>query len=156
MVEHIDLNAVYPGMVEALIGAMQHAAKLHADDPAPVVTFTNQLRKHIHEAMVAGKGTRDLCGPDGLTTEEFIAEITARIEGKVPPARVVRQGSKVDRQLRRNYQVDKEAITEMFSKYDMDGNGMVDIEEFSQMLIDLDIAPKQKLVEKASSDTQTD
>ena len=140
-------------MVEALIGAMQHAATLHSEDAEPVFTFTNNLRTHMHEAMVAGKGTRDLCGPEGLTTEDFIAEITARIGDKATQKRepVTRQPSKVDRQLRRNYQVDTEAIAEMFSKYDTDRNGMVDQDEFAQMLIDLDIAPRYtNLVEKAS------
>eukprot|EP01052_Picozoa_sp_SAG31_P014974 SAG31_NODE_948_length_10825_cov_9.412829_7_plen_41_part_00 len=33
----------------------------------------------MHKAMVSGKGTRDLCGPSGLTTEEFVDYIASGI-----------------------------------------------------------------------------
>jgi hypothetical protein len=30
------------------------------------------MRKIIHHLMATGRGTRDLCGPEGLTTEQFV------------------------------------------------------------------------------------
>eukprot|EP00041_Stephanoeca_diplocostata_P008364 m.124441 g.124441 ORF g.124441 m.124441 type:complete len:396 (+) comp17285_c0_seq1:159-1346(+) len=73
------------GMAEALIGAMQHASKL-AGDGSEIENFTNDLRNIIHKAMASGKGTRDLCGATGLTTEEFVnyvGERLGRVYGQV-------------------------------------------------------------------------
>jgi hypothetical protein len=35
------------------------------------------------EAMASGKGTRDLSGPSGLTTQAFIAEVAGRMKEKI-------------------------------------------------------------------------
>lgn len=74
--EETSLNPL--GMVEALIGAMQHAGKLEGGRP-DVDSFTNDLRSIIHKAMANGKGTRDLCGPTGLTTEGFVDYVASQI-----------------------------------------------------------------------------
>lgn len=66
------------GMVEALVCAMQHAAKLDGGNQE-ILDFTNNMRTQVHLAMATGKGTRDLCGADGLTTEEFVGYIAARL-----------------------------------------------------------------------------
>jgi isocitrate dehydrogenase len=70
------------GMVEALIGAMQHAAALNPahEDADKVVTFTNDMRRVMHKLFREGKGTRDLCGPTGLTTEAFIDAAAAELD----------------------------------------------------------------------------
>lgn len=73
------------GMVEALIGAMQHSARLAnpgAGEDDEIIEFTNTMRKEIHTAMAKGKGTRDLCGPVGLTTEAFVAYIGSKLAAK--------------------------------------------------------------------------
>jgi isocitrate dehydrogenase len=73
------------GMVEALIGAMQHSARLAAHDEGDndkIIEFANNLRHEIHTAMATGKGTRDLCGPSGLTTEAFVNHIGAQLATK--------------------------------------------------------------------------
>ena len=56
---------------EALIGAIDHAADLAGGDK--VTEYTVALRRAIHTLMVSGRGTRDLCGPSGLTTEHIDA-----------------------------------------------------------------------------------
>ena len=61
-------------MAEALFGAMNHSAALAGGVPA-IEAFTSSLRDSIHRLMVSGRGTRDLCGPDGLTTEAFVAAV---------------------------------------------------------------------------------
>ena len=37
--------------------------------------FTSALRNAVHNTFRRGKGTRDLSGPSGLTTEAFVAEV---------------------------------------------------------------------------------
>ena len=58
-----------------LVG-LQHAAML---DKGPgsdaVIDYTTRIRAIMHALMVTGKGTRDLCGAAGLTTEEFVDEV---------------------------------------------------------------------------------
>jgi len=66
------------GMVEALVSAMQHAGTLEGgrDD---IHEFTTGIRSAVHKAMASGKGTRDLCGPSGLTTEQFVDHVAEEI-----------------------------------------------------------------------------
>merc|ERR1712070_1007929 len=58
---------------------MQHAEHLQGVEKGPVFEWTEKLRSAMHKAMVAGEGTRDLCGASGLTTEQFVDNIAARI-----------------------------------------------------------------------------
>lgn len=143
------------GLVEALIGAMQHAATLQADaypDDAEkqqvkekVFNFTETLRTAIHNTFRYGQGTRDMSGPSGFTTEDFIAKVAwrlhrylaAQLEESPPPTL-----SEPPRRFRRNFDVDREAVTKLFNKYDADGNGMICLEEFEDMLIHMNVAPK--------------
>ena len=108
----------------------------------------------MHSAMVAGKGTRDLCGPEGLSTEAFIAEITTRINAgeEALTSDVDVDAVKADKSHRRNYKVDQDAVAQWFTKYDTDGNNAIDLEEFTSLLVDLDIAPKMELGQKGQED----
>ena len=45
------------------------------------------------------------------------------------------------RKLPANYSVDTEALNSMFSRYDIDGNGTIDVDEFEAMMVDLGVAP---------------
>lgn len=74
--EETSLNPL--GMVEGLIGAMNHAADVHggADRVHP---FTGNVRSAIHKLFREGRGTRDLCGAGGLTTEQFIDAVAEEI-----------------------------------------------------------------------------
>ena len=67
--EETSLNPL--GMVEGLIGAMNHAADVHGG-AGSVHPWTGKLRGAIHKLFREGRGTRDLCGAGGLTTEQFI------------------------------------------------------------------------------------
>jgi hypothetical protein len=67
-------------MVEALVGAMSHAESLQGE-AGPITEFASNLRSIIHKCMVEGQGTRDLCGPEGLTTEQFVEVVAKRLEG---------------------------------------------------------------------------
>lgn len=142
------------GLVEALIGAMQHAATLqadaHPDDQemqdtmAKIMNFTETLRTAIHNTFRYGQGTRDMSGPSGFTTEDFIAKVAwrlhrylaAQLEESPPPVL-----GEPPRRFRRNYDVDREAVVKLFNKYDKDGNGKICLEEFEDMLMHMGVAP---------------
>lgn len=127
------------GMVEALIGAMQHSAHL-AGGQDDVVEYTLMLRRLMHKAMVTGKGTRDLCGPSGLTTEEFVDYIASGIanggtfpdEGESDAAVEPYQGD-----------VDMESIEKMFKSLDSNGDGVISLDEFATGLRKLNAHPRQ-------------
>uniref|UniRef100_A0A6U3V5B3 EF-hand domain-containing protein n=1 Tax=Ditylum brightwellii TaxID=49249 RepID=A0A6U3V5B3_9STRA len=150
------------GLVEALIGAMNHSAMLHLENNPndadakdvhdKVFTFTEQLQRAMHNTFRYGQGTRDMCGPTGFTTEDFIDKVAWRLgrylakldeaEFSYPPPEL----SEPDRQFRRNYDVDHEAAKKLFDKYDKDGDGTVNFEEFEKMLVKMGLAPKTKEV----------
>jgi len=145
--EETSLNPL--GLAEALMGGLEHSAKL--DCPLKhkeMKKFVEKLRSSIHECMVHRLGTRDLCGPEGLTTEQFIAAVQERFNGEAiedlqkrynVPGKVEKVRPKVEKE-----EVDLEAIKEMFELYDTDGSGKIDVEEFSEMIIKLGVAPKLK------------
>jgi len=160
--DHLDgketsLNPL--GMVEAIIGAMEHAAELQvekAGDPTDksekemvrdqVHNFTTTLRTAMHNTFRYGQGTRDMSGPSGFTTEDFITKVAWRLDRylarqfeETPPPHHL---SQPDRKFRRNYNIDEEAVNSMFQKYDTDSNGFIDYEEFKDMLVNLNLAPK--------------
>lgn len=144
------------GLVEAMIGAMQHAATLDAEkEPseekeevkAKVFHYTETLRTAMHNTFRYGQGTRDMSGPSGFTTEDYIAKVAWRLERYLtmqdeesPPPTL----HEPDRKFRRNYDIDVEATNKMFQKYDKNGDGMIDYEEFERMMIKLNLAPKME------------
>lgn len=179
------------GMVEALIGAMNHAADLasqkvpkesieeltaakeaakaqenfleadkyrtminnakQAEDAAELYTYTAKMQRAVHNTFRYGQGTRDLCGPSGLTTQDFIDKVGWRLDrylsGESDEPKETFKPSGSDPRYTRN--VDKEKIAEMFSSYDTDGNGQIDIEEFEEMVIKLGVAPMINVLKKS-------
>ncbi|MDX1974911.1 MAG: isocitrate/isopropylmalate family dehydrogenase [Rickettsiales bacterium] len=78
------------GMVHALRGAIDHSATLGVENKQIAAAQAEQLRHFtaamynaMCETLASGKGTRDLSGPSGLTTQGFIAEVAARLKGKM-------------------------------------------------------------------------
>lgn len=66
-------------MMEALIGAIRHSVKLR-NGPQELDTFAVQLQTAIHEQMTTqGKASRDISGPSGLTTEQFVKAVAERL-----------------------------------------------------------------------------
>lgn len=103
------------GMAEALIGAMRHAADLDSANKVFVHHYTSMLRQAMHRTMVYGQGTRDLCGPDGLTTEEFIDKVAWRLDrylkmGKAEAEEARTAPVRPNRKYRRNYAVVDEDV----------------------------------------------
>jgi len=134
------------GMAEALIGAMRHSADLDSKDKAFVYNYTAMLRQAMHRTMVYGQGTRDLCGPDGLTTEDFIEKVSWRLGrylkmGEADAEQARTAPVRPNRNFRRNYSVDAEAIEALFKEYDTDASGSIQLPEFTDMMVKLGIAP---------------
>jgi len=69
-------------MMEALIGAIRHSVIL-SKGPKELDQFALKLQSAIHEQMATpGKATRDLSGPSGLTTEQFVEAVTKKLESR--------------------------------------------------------------------------
>jgi isocitrate dehydrogenase len=152
--EETSLNPL--GLVEAMIGALQHAAALDAEknpgDAAKetvkeqIFNFCMTLRTAMHNTFRYGQGTRDMSGPSGFTTEDFVRKVAWRLQrylamqyDEAPPPQL----QEPDRKYRRNYDIDEEAVNAMFSKYDRNKDGSIDFEEFTRMLIKLNLAPRK-------------
>merc|ERR1712226_626219 len=73
--EETSMNPL--GMVVALLSAMDHAAALNPANQAEVNKFTFNVREAMYQAFRDGRGTRDLCGTTGLTTEQFVETVAA-------------------------------------------------------------------------------
>jgi len=63
------------GMVVALLGAMDHAAAISKINVDRVTQFTSNCRDAMYHAFRDGRGTRDMAGPSGLTTEGFVETV---------------------------------------------------------------------------------
>ena len=86
----------------------------------------------------------------GFTTEDFIKKVAWRLEryliqGEDESAPVL---GEPDRAFRRNHAVDDDAVKDMFAQYDTDGNGAIDIDEFTNLLVKLGVAPQKVEKEK--------
>ena len=140
------------GLVEAMIGAMKHAAALEGSKSPDgkavqerVENFTDTLRKALHNTFRYGQGTRDMSGPEGLTTEDFIDKVAWRLDRYLeaqieqPPPEL----KEPDRRYRRNFKVDEEAIQKMLEKYDTDGSGKIDKAGLTSLLVKMGVAPEK-------------
>jgi len=85
--EETSVNPI--GMVFALRGAIDHSVnlaeaskELDAPTAKKIHEFAGNMYDAMCEAMASGKGTRDLSGPSGLTTEQFIDEVASRLAKK--------------------------------------------------------------------------
>jgi len=153
------------GMVEAIVGAMEHAATLDAErNPgdkskeearAKIMNYCTTLRTAMHNTFRYGQGTRDMSGPSGYTTEDFVDKVAWRLnryleqqsEESPPPSL-----KEPTRKFRRNYDVDLEAVNEMFQNFDKNGDGTIDLEEFADLLVHLNLAPMKKGKAKEKAD----
>lgn len=127
------------GMVEALIGAMNHAADLsfEGEKKQKIHDFTGHLRKTMHELMVEGKGTRDLCGPSGLSTEEFVKAVSDRLDSKIRREPSEKTFIPVEKGVE-----DIELVQQLFDIIDTDGNGTIDFNEFRAGLRRIGVEPR--------------
>ena len=111
-----------------------------------VSNFNETLRLALHNTFRYGQGTRDMCGPTGFTTEDFVAKVGWRldrylqqqVEEQAPP-----ELSEEDLPVPANKitAFDQKAILQLFEKYDKSGEGKIDFKNFSKMLMKMGVAP---------------
>jgi len=144
--EETSMNPL--GMVVALLGAMEHAAALEpGPDADKSLEFTEACKQAVYQAFRDGRGTRDMAGPSGLTTEQFVDTVATDLHirlatGQAPPPRPV--DPKVlhpSRKFRRNYKFDEGKMRALFERFDTDANGQINFDEFAEMAVELGIAP---------------
>lgn len=58
---------------------MNHAAELKggSQQKLEIINFTSMLRKALENTFRYGQGTKDMAGPNGLSTERFIDKVTS-------------------------------------------------------------------------------
>lgn len=145
--EETSMNPL--GMVVALLDAMDHAAVLDPSNKDDVNRFTLHCKEAVYAAFREGRGTRDLSGPTGLTTEQFVesvaADLTKRMESgekAVPFVAPAEEERVFSRKLSVNYDtIDEEAMKKFFDRFDSDGNGTISFQEFADMTLELGVAP---------------
>jgi len=147
--EETSMNPL--GMAVALLSAMEHAATLEPSNKDAVFKMTEACREAMYSAFREGRGTRDLNGPSGLTTEAFIdsvaADMMTRITtGKAPVSTTPEKVSKVAHLM---HMVDEEKMKAFFDRYDTNGDGDICFEEFIAMTLELGVAPLKDSVVKA-------
>jgi isocitrate dehydrogenase len=137
------------GLVEALLGAMKFATENDKSGQADfrILEFIDDVRSTIHKAFVSGNGTRDICGPEGLTTEAFVDIVGSVLDRSVPRTTLnvppaLRVTKPALTQKRKFTEEDNTLIRKLFKELDEDNNGLLDLEEFTQAIIRLGVQPK--------------
>eukprot|EP00924_Labyrinthula_sp_SR-Ha-C_P010584 augustus_masked-scaffold_61-processed-gene-0.1-mRNA-1 protein AED:0.01 eAED:0.01 QI:0/-1/0/1/-1/1/1/0/505 len=154
------------GLVEALIGAMEHSVELDLvkeglegeelekkKEKSDVVEFTRRLRRILHRSMVEGKGTRDISGPEGLTTEDFVDHVGKVLEKTTPEMKELLKQQERDSKRRKRKvpvreksiqaQFDVEGMRRFFDDLDTNGDGNIDFEEFCNGMLNIGVYPKK-------------
>jgi isocitrate dehydrogenase len=144
--EETSMNPL--GMVEALIGALEHATevdknKMPDEAKEKMRVFIATLRLALHNTFRYGQGTRDMAGEQGLTTEQFVEKVALRL-AKYMVSQEEHEQPKTqtpDVRYQKHYNVDKDALSAIFDEYDTDHNGTITLDELEVMLTKLGVAP---------------
>jgi isocitrate dehydrogenase len=132
------------GMVEALLNSMKWAAELDPNVDKDIFDFCDDVRNTVHRAFVSGHGTKDLCGPDGLSTEAFVDVVGAVLDRTLPKTVFnVPRTKRVKPVEEKSFKLmDESAVRKMFNELDENNNGVLDFNEFVRAIIRLGISPK--------------
>lgn len=142
--EETSMNPL--GLAEALMSALNHSAALRGGPvQEQMETYTKALRRALHNTFRYGQGTRDMAGPSGLTTEEFIGKVSWRLgrylaaeEEEIPFSETVDAARKHVP----TYNVCNEALQQLFNEFDPNNTGRIGVEELERILAKLGIAPQ--------------
>lgn len=91
----------------------------------------------MHKLMVSGRGTRDLSGPSGATTEEFISSVSKYLDSTEP---IETNPDFVPQAKTASF--DKEKVKVLYERLDKNKDGSIDFNEFVDALVLLNIQPK--------------
>ena len=141
--EKTSLNPL--SMMEALIGAIKHSVKLSQNQyqAKEIIEFANKLQKAIYSQMTTnGKATRDLSGPSGLCTEDFVVAVKDRIDEVGSEKHVPVKGEDAA-ELKDVEPIDVEKVRTFFNEIDVDKDRTICIKEFTRALKLLQITPKK-------------
>jgi len=153
--EETSMNPL--GMVVALLGAMKHAATLAGENVTDINTYCDHVQEAVYEAFRSGRGTRDLCGASGLTTEQFVATVATDIGKLMKGESIAHVPEDVEIHPEVNLSViDDEKMKAFFDRFDTDSNGSIDYKEFRQMAWELGIAPYKETVLESRTHTHED
>ena len=158
--EETSLNPL--GLADALVSSMNHSAHLHSnteEQKKAVLTFTKNLVKALHNTFRYGQGTRDMAGPSGLTTENFVDKVAWRL-GRYLAAEIEETSSDEmivpSRKFRRNYNVDRETLQKLFAEYDTDKKGAISIDGLENLLATIGVAPMADPLKRGSAKEKKD
>lgn len=129
------------GMVEALIGAMDHSVELDQTNKEAVIKYTAAMREAVYHAFQTGCGTRDLAGKTGYTTEQFVDAVATRIETILSGKSLQDILPEIEQTI--DPRIDTAKVKEMFSEYDTNSDGTIDFDEFLTMIAKLGVAPRK-------------
>ncbi len=87
-----------------------------------------------------GRASRDLSGPTGLTTEQFVQAVRSRLDGKSHP---YCQSVADSDPIKDAYEGDVDKMKALFQQLDTDKNGTIDFNEFVGALKILGVVPKK-------------
>lgn len=144
------------GMTEAIMGAMDHAADLAGPQAKEeMLRFTTTLRSAMHNTFRYGQGTRDMSGPTGFTTEEFVDKVAWRlgryIKKQIEEDSMFQKTFAPDPKFRRNYNVDRDTLASIFKEYDTTGKGTIGLDELEAMFSKLGVAPMKDPMKRSSA-----
>ncbi|CAK9054151.1 Isocitrate dehydrogenase (NAD(+)) [Durusdinium trenchii] len=149
--EETSLNPL--GLVEALIGAMQHAAAItEVPEESAIVDFTTKMRKFIHRAFAVGKGTRDISGPEGLTTEDFVDLVAKALAGDQATLDLLAADANLGDEKRSRRPpiptssfelLNKDEMRRFFDSLDLNNDEKIDYDEFEKGMLRLGVFPKK-------------
>jgi len=136
--EETSMNPL--GMVVALCNSIKYAAELQGNKESHA--FAHNLHEAMNQCFVNGEGTRDMEGPSGKTTEEFVDAVLRRMDGK-EAACTKSSGKKapIKSDVYAKYSIDKAAVKAMFDEYDTNQDGSISLVEFTEMIVKLNVAP---------------
>ena len=132
--EETSLNPL--SMMEALVGAIQHSVVL-AKGPEELTDFSKKLQAAIHSQMTTpGKGTRDLSGPSGLATPDFVKAVRSKLDSllqnKTSPSTTPASAAVATAPLASSgpsvqdaYKIDEVKMKELFDSIDTDQSGTI-------------------------------